>query len=97
MIALPSSPAAALLLTGLWLCLALLMARLPRRWHIRARWALVAFGVPTVGWLTLLWGPGIGVGGFALGLLALLGPNSLREAAVTGIPPAPGSQGEGPT
>ncbi|WP_265501072.1 DUF2484 family protein [Paracoccus beibuensis] len=96
MIALPSPPAAALLLTGTWLCLALLMPRLARRWHIRARWTLVALGVPTVGLLTLLWGPGIGVAGFALGLLALLGRQSPRRA-VPVMSPVTGPQGDGPT
>lgn len=95
MIALPSPPAAALLLTGLWLCLALLVPRLPRRWYARGRWTLVAAGVPAVGWLTLLWGPGIGFAGFALGVLALAGRQG-HQAAASVMPPPAGPQGEGP-
>ena len=93
MIALPSPPMAALLLTGLWLCLALLVPSLPRRWHSGTRWTLVVLGVPTVGWLTLLWGPGVGVAGFVLGLWALLGRQARRRAVSVVAPPGPQSEG----
>jgi hypothetical protein len=88
-------PVAALLAGALWLCLAALLPRLPMDWAVRARWGLVGMGVPTVGWITLLWGPGIGVGGLALGLLALLD----RPARRTGDAPLPAGRtsSDGPT
>lgn len=70
-IQLSTLPLTAAAVTGVWLCLACLVPMLAPRWRPRANWCLVTFGVPILGWLTLVWGPGIGVLGFALGLLAL--------------------------
>lgn len=57
---------------GGWVLLASLIAHLPARYRLPAFWGLVAIGVPGMGWLTLNWGPGIGVAAFALGLLLLI-------------------------
>lgn len=57
-----------------WLVLACLLPNLRAHHRPRAQWALVASGVPMLGWLTLNWGPMAGSAGFALGLAALLWP-----------------------
>ncbi|CAM3492244.1 DUF2484 domain-containing protein [Paracoccus nototheniae] len=76
-----SQPALALALVGLWLVLAcLLPVLLSGRRQRRATRAMVLAGVPALGWVTLLWGPGIGVAGFGLGLLILLGHPSGRRS-----------------
>ncbi|MDO5613028.1 MAG: DUF2484 family protein [Paracoccus sp. (in: a-proteobacteria)] len=67
-------PVAALLASGLWLLMALLIPRVPLRWRVAAVWGMVLTGVPMLGWLTLHWGPGPGIAGFVLGLLALYLP-----------------------
>ncbi|MFN4060856.1 DUF2484 family protein [Paracoccus hibiscisoli] len=77
-----------LLLAGLWLALACALPRLPRRWQVGAAWLLVLAGVPALGWLTLNWGPGLGVAGFGLGLLMLLARPTARRA------PPPASQAQ---
>lgn len=63
---------AALGLAVLWGCTVCLTGFLVRR---RARlpllWALTLLGVPALGWLTYAWGPGVGVGTFALGIATL--------------------------
>lgn len=64
-------PMTAAAVTGVWLCLACLVPLLAPGRRSTANWCLVVLGVPILGWLTLVWGPGIGVLGFALGLLAL--------------------------
>ncbi|MBM3606050.1 MAG: DUF2484 family protein [Alphaproteobacteria bacterium] len=74
-----SLPVTVLGVTGGWLCLALLVPLMAARWRPFATGALVVAGVPAVGWLTLLWGPGIGVLGFALGVLALCGTTFRRR------------------
>ena len=71
-IQLPSYPVMALAVTGLWLLAACLLPCLPDRIRSYASVTLIALGVPSLGWLTLLWGPGIGVASLALGLLALI-------------------------
>ena len=71
-IQLPSYPVMALAVTGMWLLAACLVPLLPDRLRSPATVVLIALGVPSLGWLTLLWGPGIGVASFALGLLALI-------------------------
>ena len=75
----PRHAALALALVVGWLVAASLMTLLPPRWHLRATWALIGAGVPALGWLTLLWGPGIGVAGLGLGLLILLGRPTARR------------------
>lgn len=74
-------PATAAAVTGVWLCLAWFVPLLTARRRAPANWSLVALGVPILGWLTLIWGPGIGVMGFALGLLTL-GRRRLRPRAL---------------
>lgn len=74
-----SRPALALALVALWLVLACLLPLLAGRRQRRAIRALVLAGVPALGWLTLLWGPGIGVAGLGLGLLILLGHPATRR------------------
>ena len=69
-----------LLLAGLWLALACGLPRLPRRWQAGGAWLLVLAGVPALGWLTLNWGPGLGVAGFGLGLVLLLARPTARRA-----------------
>jgi hypothetical protein len=59
---------------AVWLLLACLLPWLRPHHRPRAFWALVATGVPVLGWLTLNWGPILGVAGFALGLAALFWP-----------------------
>lgn len=85
-IALPPFPVISLALTGIWLLAACMVPLLPTRLRPTAIVTLIVLGVPSLGWLTLLWGPGIGVASLALGLLALIvRPLGRRRAA---IPPA---------
>ena len=84
-IQLPSYPVMALAVTGLWLLAACLLPCLPDRIRSYASVTLIALGVPSLGWLTLLWGPGIGVASLALGLLALIVRPLGRRRAV--VPP----------
>ncbi len=67
---------AAILVTWLWLACRLPRLREPNRQ--RAQWVLIAFGVPILGWLTLNWGPMIGVASFAFGIVALVFPPGRR-------------------
>jgi hypothetical protein len=69
----------ALAVTGLWLVLACAIPRLNRRRRQPASWIMALVGVPILGWLTLQWGPGLGVLGFALGLLVLYRPPLRRR------------------
>lgn len=62
-----------------WLLLACLQPYLGPHHRPRAFRALVALGVPTLGWLTLHWGPMLGVAGFALGLVLLFRPPLRRS------------------
>lgn len=61
----------AVVATGIWLALAILVVRLRGRGRGSARGLLVLAGVPLLGWLTLKWGPGPGVLCLLLGLAAL--------------------------
>ncbi|WP_246054922.1 DUF2484 family protein [Paracoccus gahaiensis] len=82
----------ALALVVLWLVLACLVAQLPARWQLRATRALILAGVPALGWLTLLWGPGIGVAGLGMGLLILLGrPTARRRRRAPPVGPGQGA------
>lgn len=69
-----------------WLALACLLPLLRTRHRPRAFWALVATGVPVLGWLTLNWGPVAGVAGFTLGLAVLFWPPR-RQARNRILPP----------
>lgn len=81
---LPPLPVIAMSITGLWLFAACLISLLVPPHRGRARAVLIAMGVPILGWLTLVWGPGIGVTTFTLGLLALvLQPFGRRGVLVT--------------
>lgn len=66
----------ALAIAGLWLAgvLILRLSLAPAR-RVMAMRVMVLLGVPALGWLTLKCGPGIGVAGFLLGLLALTWPS----------------------
>ncbi|MFN3524913.1 MAG: DUF2484 family protein [Paracoccus sp. (in: a-proteobacteria)] len=74
----------ALAVTALWLVLACAIPRLNRRNRQSASWAMALAGVPILGWLTLQWGPGLGILGFALGLLVLYRP-PLRRRRRAGV------------
>lgn len=49
-------------------------------------WALAALGVPVLGGLTYLWGPGLGVGAFALGVVTLRLSAGGRQPPREGVP-----------
>lgn len=70
-----------------WLCLALTLPAVPLRWRAQCFWAAVAVAVPLLGWLTWAWGPGPGVGGFLVGLLALQRCRRIPVRPVS-LPPA---------
>ena len=67
-------PILTLAVSACWLLLACLLPFFRPHHRARAFWALVAVGVPVLGWLTLNWGPMLGVAGFALGLAILFWP-----------------------
>jgi len=73
-IALASHPATAALAAVLWGVMACLLPFVRLRWRYSAFWTLVLCGVPVLGWLTYLCGPGFGVLFFALGLSLLVWP-----------------------
>ena len=70
-----------------WLILARLARSLRRRQRQRALWALIATGVPVLGWLTLNGGPMAGVAGLAAGIAVLLRAPR-RPARKRAAPPA---------
>lgn len=74
MIVLASHPAAAALFGLLWAVMACLLPLVRLRWRHTALWLLVLAGVPLLGWLTYLCGPGFGVLFLALGLSVLVWP-----------------------
>ncbi|GGF68009.1 hypothetical protein GCM10011402_20530 [Paracoccus acridae] len=55
-----------------WLLLARLARTLRPRQRQRALWALIATGVPILGWLTYTCGPLAGIGFLTLGVLVLV-------------------------
>ena len=55
-----------------WLILARLARSLRRRHRQRALWALIATGVPVLGWLTYTCGPWAGIVFLWVGVLALV-------------------------
>ncbi|WP_347267231.1 DUF2484 family protein [Paracoccus sp. (in: a-proteobacteria)] len=74
MIMLASHPLMAALMGALWAVLACLLPLVRRRWRHAALWLVVLAGVPLLGWLTYLCGPGLGVLFLALGLSVLVWP-----------------------
>lgn len=82
---LASHPAAAALAALAWAVLACLLPIVPPRWSYPAIWALIVTGVPVLGWLTYLCGPGFGVLFLALGLSVLVWPPAelLRRRTLT--------------
>ncbi|WP_343039849.1 DUF2484 family protein [Paracoccus limosus] len=67
-------PGAAALAALSWAVLACLLPMVRARWYYPAIWALIVVGVPVLGWLTYLCGPGFGVLFLALGLSLLVWP-----------------------
>nr|WP_256447741.1 DUF2484 family protein [Paracoccus marinaquae] len=61
-------------IAALWALLACLVPFWAERYRFHAFWVMVFLGVPVLGWLTLQWGPGVGVAAFALGLAILFWP-----------------------
>ena len=80
-----------LLAIGCWLLLVVLAHWLPARYRQQAFWGLVALGVPILGLITLHWGPGVGIGAFAIGVCALF----TRPLRAIGATPEQGSEGIG--
>ena len=74
MIFLASHPLVAALLAVMWGVTACMLPFVRLRWQYAALWALVLCGVPVLGWLTYLCGPGFGVLFLALGLSLLVWP-----------------------
>lgn len=66
------SVALALAIVAGWLLLARLARSLRPRQRQRALWALVATGVPVLGWLTYTCGPFAGLGFLTIGVLMLV-------------------------
>ncbi|WP_295047305.1 DUF2484 family protein [uncultured Paracoccus sp.] len=62
----------ALAVVACWLALARLAKGLRPRQRQRALWALIATGVPILGWLTYVCGPLAGVAFLCLGVLMLV-------------------------
>lgn len=58
----------------LWAVVATLIAVGPRRFHWTGAWALIATGVPLVGWVTFQNGPILGLVCFAAGVSVLRWP-----------------------
>lgn len=71
---LAAHPLLAALLALLWGVMACLWPLVPARLAHAALWALVLTGVPVLGWLTYLCGPGFGVLFLSLGLSLLVWP-----------------------
>lgn len=68
----PYAGEAALLMVVIWAVAASLVPFLRLRWRATAFWAVVALGVPALGWMTFVWGPGPGVLALVLGLSILV-------------------------
>lgn len=91
MTALATHPFATVTLIALaWGLLACLLP-FARGWQVPLFWALVAMGVPMLGWLTYVMGPGAGVAGFLLGMGLLnwppMSPRRKPRPARPGAPP----------
>ncbi|AGT07792.1 DUF2484 family protein [Paracoccus aminophilus] len=63
---------AAWLMAVLWAIAASLVPFLRLHWRLTAFWVVVGFGVPALGWLTFVCGPGAGGLVFLLGLGVLV-------------------------
>lgn len=74
MILLVSHPLVAALLAVMWGISACLLPFVRPQWQHGALWTLVLFGVPVLGWLSYLCGPGFGVLFLSLGLSLLVWP-----------------------
>lgn len=80
-----SGPFGALAIALIWLAAALCLGYVPLSYRARAGWVIALPGVPVLGWLTYLCGPGVGVIAFAIGLLALrwspvlIGPRTVQD------------------
>lgn len=61
----------ALGLAGVWLAAALMLGYVPPVRRPAVAWGLAVLGIPVLGFLTYIWGPGLGVMGFAIGLMIL--------------------------
>lgn len=72
--ALAGHPGAAALAALAWAALACLLPMVRPKWQHSAIWSLIVTGVPVLGWLTYLCGPGFGVLFLALGLSLLVWP-----------------------
>lgn len=70
----PYALEAALLMAVVWGCLACMIPLIRHRYRAQALWGTVILGVPVLGWLTFVAGPGPGVMAFALGLAMLVYP-----------------------
>ena len=69
---LASHPGTAAILAMVWAGLACLLPLVRDCWRPGLFWALVLIGVPLLGWLTFVTGPGLGVLFLALGLSLLV-------------------------
>lgn len=77
MTALASQPyafEAALVMAIVWGCLACLIPMIRSRHRFLAFCGAVILGIPVLGWLTLVAGPGLGVLAFGLGIAILVSP-----------------------
>lgn len=59
----------------LWLFLTCFLPHRAPAGQSRSLAAMIVIGVPVLGWLTLHWGPGVGLCAFAAGLAAILHRN----------------------
>ncbi len=79
MIALASHPGTAAFCALAWAALACLLPLVPFARRHAAIWSLIVSGVPVLGWLTYLCGPGFGVLFLSLGLSLLVWPPMARR------------------
>jgi len=81
---LASHPATAATLALGWAVLACLLPFIRPTLRHAVLWSLVLAGVPLLGWLTFLCGPGFGVLFLSLGLLLLVWPPLARRGQSAG-------------
>lgn len=77
-----------LILACVWALLATLVALGPRRFHWPAAWALIAAGVPILGWVTLQNGPWVGLLVLAGGVSVLRWPVVFLLRRLRAVEPA---------